>query len=432
MSKHDRGASTPLNPSLTSSPPPGDRTLVVESWPLERLKAYKRNPRVHGAESVAKIAASISEFGFKIPVLVSAKGKLIAGHGRLLAARRLGLAEVPVIVCGDLSPAQVKALRIADNRSAEASTWDAELLTREIEALLDLDYDIDVLGFDPDEVSAILAEPTEGLTDPDEVPVAPRTPVTRLGDLWLLGEHRLLCGDATKAVEVIRLMGGKHAALMATDPPYLVDYEGGTHPASKANKGAAKKDKHWDAYIDHEHSVAFYADFLKVACEHALKRDAAVYQWFGIMRTEVIWEAWREVGLLPHQVLIWKKTRAVLTYSHYLWNYEPMMYGWPQGHMPAMKPPADARAVWEIASKIEDGPQEHATCKPVETIRRPIEYHTKPGGLLYEPFSGSGTATIAAEQTGRVCYAMELAPAYVDVAVERWQAFTGKQAVRHG
>jgi DNA modification methylase len=409
-----------------------DHALVVESWPLERLKAYKRNPRIHGEDSVERIAASITEFGFKIPILVSAKGKVIAGHGRLLAARRLELAEVPVIVCGDLSPAQIRALRIADNRIAEASSWDEDLLAREIGALLDLDYDIDVLGFDPEEVAALLAEPTAGLTDPDAVPLAPRTPVTRPGDLWLLGPHRLLCGDSTNASDVVRLMDGRRAALLATDPPYLVDYEGGVHPASKANKGAAGRDKHWDTYIDHEHSVAFYADFLRAALTHALRPDAAVYQWFGIMRTEVILQAWREVGLLPHQVLIWKKTRAVLTYSHYLWDFEPMMYGWPAGHMPTLKPPADARTVWEISSRIEDGPQEHATCKPVETIRRPIGYHTKPGGLLYEPFSGSGTALIAAEQTGRVCFAMELAPAFVDVAVQRWQAFTGRKAVRHG
>ena len=143
-------------------------------------------------------------------------------------------------------------------------------------------------------------------------------------------------------------MEGKRATLMATDPPYLVDYQGGQHPASEANGGAETKDKHWDAYIDHEHSVEFYVDFLRTALELALTPDAAVYQWFGIMRTEVVWQRWSEVGLLPHQVLIWKKTTSVLTYSHFMWDYEPMMYGWPEGHMPKAKPPADAKAVWEI------------------------------------------------------------------------------------
>ena len=194
------------------------------------------------------------------------------------------------------------------------------------------------------------------------------------------------------------------------------------------------KDKHWDTYIDHEHSVAFYVDFLQAALEGALTADAAVYEWFGIMRTEVIWQAWREVGLLPHQVLIWLKSRSVLTYSHFMWNFEPMMYGWPAGHMPARKPPADAKAVWQIDSAIEDGASGiHPTQKPVETIRRPILYHTLPGELIYEPFCGSGTALIAAEQTGRRCYAMELSPGFCDVAVQRWQRLVGEEAsLEHG
>ena len=161
------------------------------------------------------------------------------------------------------------------------------------------------------------------------------------------------------AEDVKRLMTGERASLMATDPPYLVDYQGGAHPASEANKGVPGKDKHWDQYVDHEHSVAFYVDFLRVAIDCALTDAAAVYQCFGIMRTEVIWQAWREVGLLPHQVLIWLKSRSVLTYSHFMWNYEPLMYGWREGHMPTEKPPADAKAVWEIASGIEDGAGRH-------------------------------------------------------------------------
>ena len=186
---------------------------------------------------------------------------------------------------------------------------------------------------------------------------------------------------------------------------------------------------YWDAYIDHEHSVEFYVDFLRAALNEALTPDAAVYRWFGIMRTEVIWQSWREVGLLPHQVLIWLKSRSVLTYSHFMWNFEPMMYGWPQGHMPTLKPPADAKAVWEIASTIDDGAGPvHPTMKPVETIRRPIAYHTRLGELIYEPFSGSGTAIIAAEETGRRCHAIEQSPQFVDVAVTRWEAFTGKTA----
>jgi DNA modification methylase len=278
-----------------------------------------------------------------------------------------------------------------------------------------------------------------GLTDPDEVPEPPAEPISKPGDLWLLGKHRLLCGDSTDAAQVQRLMAGERAGLMATDPPYLVDYEGGVHPASEANGGIVNgvrvghDEKHWDVYLDHAAAVGFYRDFLKVALDVALTPDVAVYQCFGMMRTEVIWQAWREVGLLSHQVVIWKKTRAVLTYSWFLWDYEVVMVGWPQGHKPKRTPPASERAVWEIAStegNEEGAGGKHPTTKPVELIRRPILWHTKPGGLIYEPFSGSGTALIAAEMTGRHCYAMELSPAFVDVAVARWEAFTGKTATK--
>ena len=401
----------------------------IQMWNPSRCIPYARNARVIPDSAVAKVAASIKEFGFKQPIVVDGKGVIVAGHTRLLAAERLGLEEVPVLVADDLTAAQVKAYRLADNRTGQEASWDLELLNIELGDLLELDIDLALTGFDDDELAAMLAEPTEGLTGEDEAPEPSEEPVTRPGDLWLLGKHRLLCGDSTCADDVRRLMDGKRAALMATDPPYLVDYEGGSHPDSEANEGAATKDKHWDTYIDHEHSVEFYADFLRCALEQALTPDAAVYQCFGIMRTEVVWQSWREVGLLPHQVLVWKKTKSVLTYSWFMWDYEPLLVGWPEGHQPKLHPPADARAVWEIESKIEDAPGSiHPTMKPVELIRRPITYHTKPGGLIYEPFSGSGTAIIAAENTGRRCYAIEQSPAFVDVAVARWEAFTGEKA----
>jgi DNA modification methylase len=405
--------------------------LAVEWWLIDKPVPYARNARVCPESAIAKVAGSLTEFGWRQPIVVDGDGVIIAGHTRLLAAQRLGLEQVPVHIATDLTPQQVKAYRLMDNRSAQESSWDMDLLPLELADLAEFEFDLALTGFEPDELAAILAEETEGLTDPDAVPEPPEEPVSKPGDLYLLGEHRLLCGDATNPDDVQKLMAGKRATLMATDPPYLVDYQGGAHPASEANGGAENKDKNWDTYIDHEHSVAFYVEFLRRALDHALTEDAAIYQWFGIMRTEVIWQSWREVGLLPHQVLIWLKSRSVLTYSHFMWNYEPMMYGWRQGHMPKMKPPADAKAVWEIGSAIEDGASGiHPTQKPVETIRRPIAYHTKPGGLLYEPFSGSGTALIAAEEMGRTCYAMEQAPQFVDVAVARWEAFTGSKAER--
>ena len=406
--------------------------LAVEWWPTSRPIPYEQNPRLCPESAIAKVAVSIREFGFRQPLVVDESGVIVVGHTRLLAARRLRLETVPVHVARALSPAQARAYRLADNRTNEDTSWNEELLALEIGDLAALDYDIDVLGFEGSELAALL-EPRAGKTDPDLVPEPSAEPVTQPDDLYLLGKHRLLCGDATNVDDVNRLMDGKRATLMATDPPYLVDYSGGAHPASAGNKGAAGKDKTWDTYVDHAHSVEFYVKFLQCALDHALTTDAAIYECFAIMRSTLIWEAWEKVGLRAHQVVIWKKTRAVLTYSHFMWDYEPIMYGWREGHMPKAKPPADARAVWEIESKIEDAPGSvHPTMKPVELIRRPISYHTKPGGLIYEPFAGSGTALIAAEQTGRICCALEQSPQYVDVAVARWQAFTGKQAERHG
>jgi DNA modification methylase len=411
-----------------------DGVLTVESWPIERPIPYARNARVVPEAAIAKVAASIAEFGWRQPIVVDEAGVILAGHTRLLAAQRLELAVVPVHVAAGLSPAQTKAYRLLDNRSAQETSWNEELLSLELEELSGIDIDLALTGFDEDELSVLLADPpTEGLTGPDEAPEPPESPVSRAGDLWLLGRHRLLSGDSTSQDDVLRLMDGKRAVLMATDPPYLVDYQGGEHPASAANEGAPGKDKHWDSYIDHEHAIAFYVDFLRAALECALTERAAVYQCFAIMRSTLIWEAWKEVGLLAHQVAIWRKTRAVLTYSWFLWDYEPILVGWPEGHQPKLHPPASEHAVWEIGSAIEDGAGSiHPTMKPVELIRRPILFHTKPGGLIYEPFSGSGTAIIAAETTGRVCNALEQAPAFVDVAVQRWQAFTGEQATLEG
>ena len=369
---------------------------------------------------------------------MTADSVIIVGHTRLLAAQRLGLTQVPVHVAGDLTPAQAKAYRLTDNRSAQETSWDPELLPLEIGELADLDYDLDVLGFDPDELASLLAQPTAGLCDPDEVPEPPAEPISKPGDLWLLGPHKLLCGDATKVSDVRRLMNGERAALMATDPPYLVGYDGGNHPQTWGNGGKrAGRDvatKRWDAYREHDQAVAFYAAFLKAALKQALTADAAVYQCYAILRSEFIWQAWREVGLLPHQVVVWKKSRAVLTHSWFLWDFEPVMVGWPQGHQPKAKPPADTKTVWEIASTEgnEAAISSHPTIKPVALIQRPIEWHTTPGGLLYEPFLGSGTALIAAEEMGRVCYALELSPVFCDVAVKRWENFTGRQAVRDG
>ena len=405
----------------------------IEMWPTTKPVGYARNARVVPEPAIAKVAASIHEFGFRSPILVDGEGVIIAGHTRLLAAQRLGHERVPVIICSGLSPAQIKAYRLADNRTAQETSWDLDLLGIELEELRGLDFDLDLTAFDKDELADLLAAEGcgGGLTNEDAAPEPPEAPVSRPGDVWLLGRHRLLCGDSTASTDVVLLMDGKRAVLMATDPPYLVDYDGGNHLTTKGG-GPAKatpRPSEWDHYIDPTTGADFYEAFLRTALEHALIESAAIYQWFAIMRSELVWAAWRALDLLPHQVLIWKKTRSLLTHAHYMWDYEPFVYGWPQGHMPKRRPPADARTVWEIDSKVEDGAGSiHPTMKPVETIRRCITYHTKPGDLIYEPFAGSGTAIIAAENTGRLCYAIEQSPAFVDAAVARWEAYAGEDA----
>ena len=235
-------------------------------------------------------------------------------------------------------------------------------------------------------------------------------------------------------------MNGSRAALMATDPPYLVNFDGGNHPPTWANGGkkyGASLDaatKHWDTYIDHDSSLAFYESFLRAPIEGALSQTPVIYMFFGMMRAPLVFEAWQRAGLLLHQVLVWNKSRIVLSRSDYCWNYEPLAYGWIKGARPRAerRPPANAAAVWEIASGIEDGPQDHPTCKPLELMRRPIEYHTKVGEVIFEPFCGSGTAIVAAEMTGRACRAIELSPAFCDVAVERYRRLTGQEVRRDG
>jgi DNA modification methylase len=404
---------------------------VLEEVSLGLLRAAKYNPRRITEAQMDALVRSLEEFGCVDPIIVNADGTVIGGHQRVKAAERLGLSSLPAIRV-DLDPERERLLNVAlNNISGE---WDEELLADLLADLSAMDADLALTGFSDEELARYLGGGgTEGLVDPDTPPEIPEVPVSKRGDLWLLGRHRLLCGDSTDADDVARLMAGERAVLMATDPPYLVDYDGGNHLTTKGG-GPAKATPapaEWDHYVDHDSSADFYTRFLTCAREHALIDSAAIYQWFAIMRSEIVWQAWREAELLPHQVLIWLKSRSLLTHAHYMWNYEPFVYGWPQGHMPKRRPPAEARTVWEIDSAIEDGAgQIHPTMKPVETIRRCIEYHTDPGALLYEPFSGSGTAIIAAEMTGRRCYAVELAPAFVDTAVARWEAFTGAKAQR--
>jgi DNA modification methylase len=417
-----------MSRNATEDPAPMDLTIVRR--PLAWFIPYARNPRKNDA-AVDQMCAAIREFGFTIPILARSSGDVIDGHLRLKAAQKLGITEIPVILCDHWTEAQVKAFRLLVNRSANWAQWDAELVALELSDLKEFQFNIDLIGFSNKEMREFEAASgaNMGLTDENAAPEPPSDPVSKTGDLWILGSQRILCGDSSNPEDVTRLMNGEKAALMATDPPYLVDYKGGNHPQSWANKPDVK-DKHWDDYVDPDKASDFFRVFIAVALLH-LQEYAAIYQWHASSRQALVQAAWEQNGLHLHQTIVWVKARPVLTRCHFMWQFEPAFYGWVKGKSPKVKPPANSRNVWEIDQQGEqDGI--HPTQKPVELFRRPLLFHTREGGLAYEPFSGSGTAIIAAEGTRRRVYAMELSPQFVDVAVVRWQEFTGQQATLEG
>jgi DNA modification methylase len=402
--------------------------------PLTALTPDPRNARRHSERNLALIEQALREVGAARSIVVDESGTVLAGNATVHAAEQAGLERVRIVEAdgselvavrrSGLTDEQKRRLALLDNRTAELAAWDTEVL-----ASLADEVDLSDL-WEADELAELLGEEQVSaplLGDPDAVPEPPEVPVTQPGDLWLLGKHRLLCGDATTPTDVRRLMAGVRAPLMPTDPPYLVNYQGGNHPQSWHNR-AEVKDTHWDDYQEGD-GVAFFADFLRVALAEALTPNPALYQFHASSRQALVEAAWQANGLLVHQQLIWVKSRAVLTHSHYLWQHEPCFYGWVQGKQPSRKPPSHATTVWSIDQQGESQGL-HPTQKPVELIRRMVEAHTRPGEAVYEPFAGSGTALVACEQLGRSCYALEVSPAFCDVVVQRWEELTGKQAER--
>ena len=392
--------------------------LALDHRPVDALIPYARNARTHSEAQVALIAGSIREFGFTNPVLVDGGNGIIAGHGRLMAAQKLGLVTVPVIELAHLSEAQKRAYILADNRLAEQAGWDSDLLALELGDLRDLGVDVMELGFEAGEIDALFraaeADPRE-----EVVPEVPDVPVSRPGDLWLLGPHRLLCGDATDAGAVERLLGGVVPHLMITDPPYGVDYD----PAWRNAAGLSETRRTGKVLNDHR------ADW-REAWAH-FPGDVA-YVWHGALHATTVAESLVATGFAIRSQIIWAKERLVLSRGDYHWQHEPCWYAVrtkAKGHWSGDR---KQTTLWQIPSRDQDAATIHGTQKPVECMRRPILNNSSPGQAVYEPFSGSGTSIIAAETTGRCCHAVELDPAYVDVAVLRWQAFTGEAAVLEG
>ena len=408
-----------------------DHPLTVEYRPLDSLVPYARNARTHSEAQVAEIAGSIREFGFTNPVLIAEDGTLIAGHGRVLAARLLGMDTVPTITLTGLSDNQRRALVLADNRIALNAGWDEALLSLELTDLKEAGFDLGTLGFEDGELDRLLAGTEgeeEGSTPPVVIPEPPRNPVSRTGDLWILGDHRLLCGDATSHDDVRRLMNGERAVLFATDPPYLVDYDGSNHP-TRNKDWSASYGTTWD---DSSQGAELYDQFIGAAVAEAITEDAAWYCWHASRRQAMLEACWEKAGAFVHQQIIWVKDRGVLTRSHYLWKHEPCLMGWRRPNRPPKVADETLPSTWEMPSFAKDERPDHPTPKPLDAFGIPMRQHVARGGLCYEPFSGSGSQIMAGEANGRRVFAMEISPAYVDVAVERWQAETGKDAILDG
>ncbi|WP_043836225.1 site-specific DNA-methyltransferase [Muricoccus aerilatus] len=383
---------------------------------VSELVPYARNARTHSQAQVVQIAASIREFGFTNPILVDGERGVIAGHGRLLAARLLGMMQVPTLELSHLSPAQRRAYILADNRLALSAGWDDELLRMELGDLQAEGFDLALTGFDELEIAGFLADPTSGLTDPDAVPPVPDVPVSRLGDVWLLGRHRLVCGDCTDPGVVSTVLGGVRPHLMVTDPPYGVEYDPAWRNEALDNSKTARTGK---VLNDHR------ADWREA---WALFPGDVAYVWHGALHASTVAESLTASGFSIRAQIIWAKERLVLSRGHYHWQHEPCWYAVREGAKGHWAGDRKQTTLWSIPSRDQDADTVHGTQKPVECMRRPIENNSSPGQAVYEPFSGSGTTLIAAEMAGRACHAVELSPAYVDVAALRWQAFTGQEA----
>ena len=391
--------------------------MNIEKIDISVLIPYARNARTHSDEQIAQIAGSIKEFGFNNPVLIDKDNGVIAGHGRLAAARKLGLKEVPCIRLEHLTETQRKAYILADNRIALNSGWEAELLSLELSELLDGGVNLESLGFDADEIDALLnkIEPTEGLTDEDATPEVPDEPVTKPGDVWILGKHRLMCGDSTSIQALEALCQDQAVDMWLTDPPYNVAYEGKTKDALKIQNDS----------MDDEQFRQFLRDSY-VAADAVMKPGAVFYIWHADSEGYNFRGAAQDAGWKVRQCLIWKKQTMVMGRQDYHWKHEPCLYGWKDGagHLWA----ADRKQTTILEFDRPSRNAEHPTMKPVALFEYQMLNNTKGGDIVLDSFGGSGTTLIAAEKNGRIARLMELDPKYCDVIVKRWQDFTGKQA----
>jgi DNA modification methylase len=434
--------------------------MMIDIRPIESVKPYPGNPRQND-EAVDAVVASLREFGFRQPIVVDPDGVIIVGHTRFKAAQKLELKQVPVHMATDLTPAQVKAYRIADNQTATIAEWNYELLPIELSALQEMQFDLNLLGFDPEKLKELMSgDVTDGLTDPDDIPAPPDEATTRLGDIWVLGNHRLMCGDSSKAEDVDRLLDGAPIHLVNTDPPYNVKVEPRSnnaiaaglssfqatntkpqnhHQSFDAARGAFNPDKVGKKLRPKDRPLA--NDFVS---DEAF--DQMLDAWFGNMARVLmpghgfyIWGGYANLGNYPpflkknglyfSQGVVWDKQHPVLTRKDMMGAYEIAFYGWREGAAHRFFGPNNATDLWHI-KKVNPQSMVHLTEKPVELALRAMQYSSLAGDNVLDLFGGSGSTLIGAEQTGRHAYLMELDSLYCDVIVQRWEKFTGRKADR--
>jgi DNA modification methylase len=404
----------------------------TQIWRIDKLVFYARNPRKNDA-AVDRMCGSIREFGFEIPVLARSDGEVVDGHLRLKAARKLNIAEVPVILCDEWTPAQVKAFRIMVNRSVAWADWDEELLALELQELNAEEFDLSLTGFNPKEIDDLLALPDE--EEANLAPALPENPVSRTGDLWLCGKHRVLCGSSTSAEDVARLLGERKPVLMVTDPPYGIELDSEWRDRAGLN-GCGPAESSYMKQRTKGHTETTTSGDTRADWSEAFELVPSIqiaYVWHASVFTREVLDGLIRIGFLYPQQIIWNKGRTVLTRTHYWYQHEPCWYV-RKKNAPWFGKAGENSTVWDspspkfIMGSSDEEKYDHPTQKPVDLMRRPILNHVKRGELVYEPFLGSGTTLAAAELTERVCCGMELDPKYVDVIVQRWQTLSGNKA----
>ena len=395
--------------------------LQIQYRPVELLIPYARNAKQHSDAHVAQIAASITEFGWGAPILVDGQNNVIAGHGRLLAARKLGMAQVPVVPMEHLTEIQRKALILADNKIGENGSWYDDLLGLELAELQEAGFDLGLTGFSADEWDKLIAgDPSnDGLTDEEQVPEIAETAISKPGDIWVLGEHKLMCGDATKAEDYKVLLGDELADMTVTDPPYNVNY---ANTAKDKMRGTNRP-------ILNDNMGADFGAFLQSACQNILDvTKGAVYIAMSSSELDTLQAAFRAAGGKWSTFVIWAKNTFTMGRADYQRQYEPILYGWKDGAQHYWCGARDQGDVWQIKKPHKN--DLHPTMKPVELMERAVRNSSKTRDIVLDPFGGSGTTLIACEKSGRRARLIELDPKYVDVIVKRWQDFSGKQATR--